>query len=51
MVSLPAQYTAVQPKLVAAGVAKDRMLLEKPAETTGTAATNAASRRVDVMLR
>jgi outer membrane protein OmpA-like peptidoglycan-associated protein len=42
---------AVQEKLVAAGIAKERTLLEKPAETTGTAATNAASRRVDVMLR
>ena len=42
---------AVQKKLVDAGIAKDRTLLEKPAETTGTAATNAGSRRVDVMLR
>jgi outer membrane protein OmpA-like peptidoglycan-associated protein/uncharacterized protein YidB (DUF937 family) len=42
---------AVQQKLVAAGIAKNRTLLEKPAETSGTAATNAASRRVDVMLR
>jgi outer membrane protein OmpA-like peptidoglycan-associated protein/uncharacterized protein YidB (DUF937 family) len=42
---------AVQQQLVAAGIAKDRTLLEKPAETTGTAATNAASRRVDVVLR
>lgn len=42
---------AVQQKLVAAGIAKERTLLEKPAETTGTAPTNAASRRVDVMMR
>lgn len=42
---------AVQKKLVAAGVAKDRTRLEKPAETTATAASNAASRRVDVVLR
>ncbi|SFD82013.1 OmpA family protein [Massilia yuzhufengensis] len=42
---------AVQEQLVAAGIAKDRTLLEKPADTTGTAPTNAASRRVDVMLR
>lgn len=42
---------AVQQKLVAAGIPKDRTLLEKPAETSGTAATNAASRRVDVVLR
>jgi outer membrane protein OmpA-like peptidoglycan-associated protein len=42
---------AVQQKLVAAGIAKERTLLEKPPETTGTAPTNAASRRVDVMLR
>lgn len=42
---------AVQQKLVAAGIAKERTLLEKPAETTGTAPTNAASRRVDIILR
>lgn len=42
---------AVQKKLVAAGIAKERTVLEKPAETTGTATTNAASRRVDVILR
>ena len=42
---------AVQQKLVAAGIPKERTLLEKPAETTGTAPTNAASRRVDVMMR
>ncbi len=42
---------AVQAALVAQGVAEDRTLLEKPAETSGTAATNAASRRVEVVLR
>ncbi|MGH8852834.1 MAG: OmpA family protein [Telluria sp.] len=42
---------AVQQQLVDAGVAKERTMLEKPAETTGTATTNAGSRRVDVMLR
>ena len=42
---------AVQAALVAAGVPADRTLLEKPAETTDTGATNAASRRVDVVLR
>ncbi|QNP47959.1 YidB family protein [Diaphorobacter aerolatus] len=42
---------AVQSALVAAGVPADRTVLEKPAETTDTGATNAASRRVDVMIR
>ena len=42
---------AVQAALVAAGVAQDHTVLEKPAETTGTAASNAASRRVEVVLR
>lgn len=42
---------AVQAALVAAGVAQDRTVLEKPAETTGTAVSNAASRRVEVVLR
>ena len=42
---------AVQAALVAQGIAEDRLLLEKPAEATGTAASNAASRRVEVMLR
>lgn len=42
---------AVQAALVAQGVAEDRTVLEKPAETSGTAATNAASRRVEVMVR
>ncbi len=42
---------AVQAALVAQGIAEDRTVLEKPAETSGTAATNAASRRVEVVLR
>lgn len=42
---------AVQAALVAAGVPVERTALEKPAEATDTGATNAASRRVDVMLR
>ena len=42
---------AVKAALLMAGVAADRVVLEKPAETTDTGATNAASRRVDVMLR
>lgn len=42
---------AVQAALVAAGVPAERTALEKPAETTDTGATNAASRRVDVVLR
>ena len=40
----------VQAALVSAGVAADRLQLRKPADTTGTAATNAASRRVEVTL-
>lgn len=42
---------AVQAALVAAGVPTDHTVLEKPAETTDTGTTNAASRRVDVMVR
>lgn len=42
---------AVKAALESAGVAADRVVLEKPAETDGTGVTNAASRRVDVMLR
>ena len=42
---------AVKAALESAGVAADRAILEKPAETSDTGATNAASRRVDVMLR
>ena len=42
---------AVQQALVAAGAPLERTVLEKPAETTGTGASNAASRRVDVVLR
>ena len=41
---------AVQAALVSAGVAADRLQLRKPADTTGTAATNAASSRVEVTL-
>lgn len=42
---------AVKAALVAAGVPEARTVLEKPAEATDTGVTNAASRRVDVMLR
>jgi outer membrane protein OmpA-like peptidoglycan-associated protein/uncharacterized protein YidB (DUF937 family) len=42
---------AVQAALVAQGVAQDRTVLEKPAEATGTATSNAASRRVEVVVR
>ncbi|HEY4664415.1 MAG TPA: YidB family protein [Comamonas sp.] len=42
---------AVKAALEAAGVPPDSAVLEKPAETTDTGANNAASRRVDVMLR
>lgn len=42
---------AVQAALVAQGVTEDHTVLEKPAETSGTAATNAASRRVEVTVR
>ena len=41
---------AVQAALVSAGVAADSQELRKPADTTGTAATNAASSRVEVTL-
>ena len=41
---------AVQAALVSAGVAADSLELRKPADTTGTAATNAASSRVEVTL-
>lgn len=41
---------AVQAALVAAGVPAERTELVKPAEATGTAATNAASRRVEVSI-
>lgn len=41
---------AVQAALVAAGVPVERTELVKPAEATGTAATNAASRRVEVSI-
>ena len=46
-----ARAEAVQQKLAEAGIGKQRTVLEKPAETTGTAATNAGSRRVDIILR
>lgn len=42
---------AVQAALAAAGVPVDRTVLEKPADTSDTGNTNAASRRVDVLLR
>ncbi|MBB6577808.1 outer membrane protein OmpA-like peptidoglycan-associated protein/uncharacterized protein YidB (DUF937 family) [Comamonas odontotermitis] len=42
---------AVQAALAAAGVPVDRTVLEKPVETSDTGNTNAASRRVDVLLR
>jgi outer membrane protein OmpA-like peptidoglycan-associated protein len=42
---------AVQDALMAAGVPNDRTALEEPADTTGTGVTNAASRRVDVVIR
>lgn len=42
---------AVKTALESAGIPADRVVLEKPAETTPAGATNAASRRVDVMMR
>ncbi|MEG0921012.1 MAG: YidB family protein [Comamonas sp.] len=42
---------AVQNALTAAGVPADRSVLEKPAESSDAGANNAASRRVDVVLR
>lgn len=43
---------AVQAALVAAGVPQDQTVLEKPADTTDTsAASNSASRRVEVVVR
>ena len=42
---------SVKAALEAAGVSADRAVLEKPAETTDAGASNAASRRVDVVLR
>ncbi len=42
---------AVQAALVAAGVDEARTVLEKPLEATGTGASDAASRRVEVVLR
>ena len=43
--------SAVQGALVAQGIAEDRTVLEKPAEATGTAVSNAAARRVEVVVR
>ena len=42
---------AVQAALVAAGVAEDRTVLEKPADSAAAASSLAAARRVDVVLR
>lgn len=42
---------SVKAALEAAGAPADRAVLEKPAETTDVGASNAASRRVDVVLR
>lgn len=42
---------AVQAALVAQGIAEDRTVLEKPAEATDSSDSNAASRRVEVVLR
>lgn len=42
---------AVQAALTAQGIDEARVVLEKPADTTGTAITNAAARRVDVVIR
>jgi outer membrane protein OmpA-like peptidoglycan-associated protein/uncharacterized protein YidB (DUF937 family) len=42
---------AVQAALMAEGIPNDRTALEKPADATGTGVTNAASRRVDVVIR
>lgn len=43
--------TAVQAALALAGVAGERAVLEKPAETSDASASPAAARRVDVLLR
>jgi outer membrane protein OmpA-like peptidoglycan-associated protein/uncharacterized protein YidB (DUF937 family) len=42
---------AVQAALTAQGIDEARVVLEKPADTTGTTITNAAARRVDVVIR
>ncbi|ARU06094.1 hypothetical protein CCO03_16730 [Comamonas serinivorans] len=42
---------AVQAALVAQGIAQDRTVLEKPVDPTGTGISNAAARRVDVVVR
>lgn len=41
----------VKAALESMGIAADRVLLEKPAETTGTGANNAESRRVEVVIK
>ena len=42
---------AVAAALKAAGVAEDRVMLEKPADTTGSALSNSEARRVEVTIR
>lgn len=42
---------AVRAALVAQGIDETRTVLEKPVDTTGTAVSNAAARRVDVVVR
>ena len=42
---------AVQAALVAQGIEESRTVLAKPAESSGMATTNAAARRVDVVIR
>jgi outer membrane protein OmpA-like peptidoglycan-associated protein/uncharacterized protein YidB (DUF937 family) len=42
---------AVQGALTAVGIPTDKTVLEKPADATGTGVSNAASRRVDVVVR
>ena len=37
--------------LKAAGIAEDRVLLEKPPDTTGSALSNSEARRVEVTVR
>jgi outer membrane protein OmpA-like peptidoglycan-associated protein len=42
---------AVQAALVAQGIEEGRTVLEKPVDPAGTAVSNAAARRVDVVVR
>ena len=42
---------AVQAAVVAAGVPQERTVLEKPADPTGSASSNSAARRVEVVVR